>query len=73
MQAINYDEKIIDVLKVAKLPLDTEKIRNETGISHWNTALKHCLELVIANKIQGLKTSKSWVFWVEKEDFQNES
>jgi len=63
----NYEEKIVQMLESANQPLDIEKIRVETGIGNWNTALKHCLELVLAKKICGLKTSKSWVFWIEKE------
>ncbi len=62
----NYNKKIIEVLQKAKSPLDIEKIRVEAGIGNWNTALKHCLELVLAQKINGLKTSKSWVFWSEE-------
>ena len=67
MQALNYQEKIIGFLSQVTEPTDIEKIRVETGIGNWNTALKHCLELLIAKKISGTKTSKSWVFWVEKE------
>jgi hypothetical protein len=33
------------------------------GIGHWNTALNHCLELMLEGKIKGAKTSKGWVFW----------
>lgn len=64
----DYKEKIMQMLERATEPLDIEKIRVGAGIGHWNTALKHCLELVIAKKIQGLKTSKSWVFWKNKRD-----
>jgi hypothetical protein len=61
----NYQEKILTTLENATQPLDIEKIRTEVGIGNWNTALKHCLELLIAKKINGMKTSKSWVFWIE--------
>ena len=60
----NYDEKITRALEKTDVPMDIEKIRVEVGIGHWNTALKHCLELLVAGKINGLKTSKSWVFWI---------
>jgi hypothetical protein len=60
----NYSEKIIQTLEKATQPMDIEKIRVEAGIGHWTTALKHCLELVIAKKISGQKTTKSWVFWI---------
>jgi len=62
----NYDEKIVEMLEKAVQPMDIEKIRVEIGIGNWNTALKHCLELIIAGKIKGQKTSKSWVFWLDK-------
>ena len=66
MQELNYQNKIVDVLEKAIEPRDVEKIRVEAGIGNWNTALKHCLELLISKKICGIKTSKSWVFWVDK-------
>jgi len=58
-----YPQKIVKVLAEATEPMDIEKIRVGAGIGHWNTALKHCLELLLAKKIQGKKTSKSWIFW----------
>jgi len=62
----SYKPSIVGLLKRAKEPMDIEKIRVEAGIGNWQTALKHCLELLIAKKILGTKTSKSWIFWVEK-------
>lgn len=61
----HYQEKIVEMLEKATQPMDIEKIRVDVGIGNWNTALKHCLELVIAKRIKGQKTSKSWIFWVE--------
>lgn len=61
-----YQHKIVETLENASEPLDIEKIRVNAGIGNWNTALKHCLELLIAKKISGQKTSKSWIFWIEK-------
>jgi len=63
MERNRYDEGIIKVLESSETPLDIEKIRTEVGIGNWNTALKHCLELLLGEKINGMKTSKSWVFW----------
>jgi len=60
----DYQQKIVETLERASEPLDVEKIRVQAGIGNWNTALKHCLELLIAKKIKGQKTSKSWIFWV---------
>jgi hypothetical protein len=62
----HYHEKILKMLQEAEQPMDIEKIRVHVGIGNWQTALKHCLELYIDGKIRGQKTSKSWVFWIEK-------
>lgn len=47
----------------ASEPVYVEKIRTCCGIGNWNTALKHCLELLIQGRIKGQKTSKGWIFW----------
>lgn len=62
MENNNYDKKIIKMLGSVDKPTDIEKIRLEVGIGNWNTALAHCLGLLVAKKIGGVKTSKSWVF-----------
>jgi len=59
----DYKIAILRVLAKASQPLDVEKIRVGCNIGNWNTALKHCLELQYEGKIQGTKTSKSWIFW----------
>ncbi|MEJ2271018.1 MAG: hypothetical protein P8X91_00710 [Candidatus Bathyarchaeota archaeon] len=59
--------KIINCLKTNKLPLGIETIRVECKIGNWNTALKHCLELLLQERINGQKTSKSWIFWINKQ------
>ena len=61
-----YDQKIIEMLRKTKTPMDIEKIRVEVKIGNWNTALNHCLALLISQKISGVKTSKSWVFWAQE-------
>jgi len=62
----NYEEKILSFLNEATEPVDVEKIRISCGIGNWNTALKHCLELLIQGRILGQKTSKSWIFYSTK-------
>lgn len=62
MENQNFKQKILEILEKTQQPLDIEKIRKAVGCSHWNTCLKHCLELVLEGKIYGWKTSKSWVF-----------
>jgi len=69
----NYKDKILQVLTDATEPLDIEKIRSSAGIGNWQTALKHCLELCMAGKIKGLKTSKSWVFWIAEKALEIEA
>ncbi len=59
----SYRESIIRFVQAAKQPVDVEKIRVASDIGNWQTALKHCLELQYERKIQGIKTSKSWIFW----------
>ena len=58
-----YGAAILRAVGAAAQPLDVERIRVECSIGNWQTALKHCLELLHEGKIQGTKTSKSWVFW----------
>ena len=62
-----YKIRIIDILRKTSRPLDIENIRIKANIGNWNTALKHCLELLIDRRIRGVKTSKSWIFWIEKD------
>ena len=59
--------KILTFLSEVSDPVDVEKIRTSCGIGNWNTALKHCLELLIQGKIKGQKTSRGWVFWTHQE------
>lgn len=61
----DYKESILWLLHGTEQPLDVEKIRVGCGIGNWQTALKHCLELLYDGKIQGTKSSKSWIFWAE--------
>lgn len=60
----SYKDEIKKVLEKAPVPLDVEKIQVRAGIGGWNTALKHCLEMLGVGDIGGLKTSKGWVFWI---------
>jgi len=60
---LNYRQKVLEFLETREQPTDVEKIRRNCGIKNWNTALKHCLELLIEARISGQKSSKSWIFW----------
>jgi len=57
--------RIINCLTTTKIPQGVENIRVAYNIGNWNTALKHCLELLLQEKIKGQKTSKSWIFWID--------
>jgi len=59
----DYQEKILHIVQEAKEPIDPENVRVLAKIGNWQTALKHLLQLMIEGKIEGQKTSKSWVFW----------
>lgn len=59
--------KVVDYLKTCVEPQAVETIRRNAGIGHWDAALSSCFEAMVYGLIKGLKTSKGWVFWVEKE------
>jgi hypothetical protein len=63
-----FDDSIVSVLSSTNLPLDVEKIRVKAGIKNWQTAKAVLLELMIRRTISGRKTSKSWIFWIARED-----
>jgi len=63
----HYEERILTFLNEAIEPIDVEKIRTSCKIGNWNTALKHCLDLLLQGRIQGQKTSKGWIFWTHQE------
>jgi hypothetical protein len=60
-------KRIIKCLAESKIPLCVENIRTACHIGNWNTALKHCLELLLENRIQGQDTSRGWIFWLDEE------
>jgi len=62
-----YNQRITELLKDVKEPLDVAKIRVACNIGNWNTALKHCLELLVDGKVNGQRTSKGWIFWPKRE------
>lgn len=66
--SIKNSEKAIDYLKTCEEPQAIETIRRNAGITHWDAALAACLEATVQGKVRGLKTSKSWVFWVDKKN-----
>jgi hypothetical protein len=67
----DYKRAILRSLQRYEEPCDIESIRRDAGIGNWNTALKHLLEMYISGDVEGLKTSKSWVFWINRAEPQN--
>lgn len=62
----NYKEKILRVLENSSIPMDVQKARIKAGIKSWVTGKTTLLELLCEGKICGQKTTKSWIFWVDK-------
>jgi hypothetical protein len=60
-------QRILVHIEKSNMPLDVENIRKAAGIGNWNTALKHCLELLVDGRINGQRTSKGWIFWPKRE------
>lgn len=62
-----YKKAITDVLVTKDQPVHVETVRIAVGIGNWNTCLRHLLELFIDGKIRGVKTTRGWIFWLDKE------
>jgi len=60
-----YGNRAIKVLKAAEMPLDIENVRRRAGIRNWQTTKALLFELLAKGSVSAIKTSKSWVFWIE--------
>jgi len=60
----SYKEKIRDVLAGSPIPMDVENVRLKTGLKNWESTKAILLEMVLQGTIQGQKTTKSWIFWL---------
>jgi len=65
MYGCRVKERVREVLQEASDPVSIDYVRYHANTT-WAIAKASLLELLIEGKIVGLKTSKSWVFWVEK-------
>lgn len=63
-------KSIYKVVRKAEQPIDPENIAKKVNVG-WGTALRYALELVILGEIQGVKTTKSWVFWFDPSNCSN--
>lgn len=62
----NYKKKTLQVLEDSSIPMDIENVRVRAGIKSWVTSKSVLLELLCEGIISGQKTTKSWIFWVDK-------
>jgi membrane protein required for beta-lactamase induction len=66
------ESDLISLLKKEKRPVSIDYVRHNLDLS-WGTARALLLSLALLGKINSMKTTKSWIFWIKKEAFQNES
>ena len=57
--------KALEALQRVKNPQTIEAVRVAASIGNWETAKAILLELLAEGKIKGMRTSSSWVFWLE--------
>ncbi|MFH0896798.1 MAG: hypothetical protein V1850_01960 [Candidatus Bathyarchaeota archaeon] len=55
------------VLRAAEKPLSIDAVRFQTKLKSWSTARAILLEMLADRTINGLKTSRGWIFWIEQE------
>ena len=63
-----YRKNVLNVLKVSSQPLSVDAVRFRSKIPSWSTARAALLELLADGQIRGMKTSKSWVFWMPRSE-----
>jgi len=59
---MSIENQLKQEIEKASMPVSVEYLSKKLKVG-WGTIIRYCLELVIAGKICGLKTTKSWVFW----------
>jgi hypothetical protein len=59
-------ERIKDVLEKSMIPMDVENVRVRSGLKNWESTKALLLEMTLQGVIQGQKTTKSWIFWVNR-------
>ena len=63
--------RVLHHLSLTEIPQTVEAIRTAAGIGNWQSAKAILLELLAEGKIKGMKTSSSWVFWLDKPEQGN--
>jgi len=59
-----YEEKLVQLLKNVKEPVSIDFVAFNLRLS-WVTTRALLFTLALQGKIKFMKTSKSWVFWLE--------
>ena len=70
MPKLNFNElkrSALELVKATQIPVSIGYVAEELGIA-WGTARAILLELALEDRVEGLKTMKSWVFMVKKNE-----
>jgi len=59
----SHQQKIMEVLGEAMMPMDVENVRVQVGMKNWESTKSILLEMVLQGSIEGQKTTKGWIFW----------
>ena len=60
------ERRVVEVLRSSPIPVSVDFVRYNARTT-WSNAKATLLELLLRGEVRGMKTSKSWVFWIEKE------
>jgi len=63
---VEYEKKLVLLLKTVKNPVSIDFVAFNLRLS-WVTARALLFTLALEGKLKCMKTSKSWIFWLEKE------
>jgi DNA-binding IclR family transcriptional regulator len=61
----NGETQLLELLQKTSMPVSIEYVARRLNVG-WGTARAMLLELLVEGKIAGQKTTKSWIFWIEK-------
>ena len=61
------ETKVINIISKSENPVSIDYVRHHSGLN-WSTARAVLLSLALEGKIGSQKTSKSWIFWLDKQN-----
>jgi len=62
----SIESKVLIILNEAENPVSIDYVRYNLK-SNWSTTRAILLSLALEGKISSQKTSKSWIFWLDKD------